>query len=284
VLCGVLALLVGGAGACAVWRSVRSSAEFAVRAVRVAGVSDPIAAEIRALAGVPLGTNIWDVDLQEVRVRVLRQPWVATAEVRRELPGEIVVMAEERRALAALDVGGVPYGVDRRGQLFASLDAERARRLPRITGLGDLRPLQAGRRGTRDAPSAREGARARDVEEGQAGQTKRFEGQEARTVRMLRRATALVRVAGRRCRLTEVRIDPLDGLTALIEELGDVPVEFGWRRLRAKERRLDTVVGLWAGREGTLEKVSLAFRDQVVVTLRRGVAIESAAGREPSGT
>lgn len=258
-LCSIVVLLVGGAGIRAVWRSVRSRAEFTVSSVRVAGTNERIAEEVRALAGVPLGTNTWDIDLLGVRERVLGHLWVAEAEVRRELPDGIVVTVEERRALAALDVEGVPYGVDRRGQLFAPLDADHARTLPRITGLGDVR---------------RVGTQTQAIQQ----------VQEVQLVRMLRRATALVRVAGRCCRLAEVRIDPVDGLTVLTEELGDVPVRFGWRRWRAKERRLDTVVTLWAGREADLETVSLAFRDQVVVQLRRGVPVESAAGREPSGT
>ena len=275
ILCGIVIFLAGAAGARAVWRGVRSRAEFSVAAIRVAGTGGRIAEEVRALAGVPLGVNTWDVDLLAVRAQVLRHAWVADAEVRRDLPDAILVSVQERRALAALEVHGIPYGVDRRGQVFAPLDADRAQTLPRITGLGDLQTGAARPQAT----AAGEGTRG-----GKDEQRDEQEAREARALRMLRRAMALVRVAGRSCRLSEVRIDSVEGLTVLTEELGDVPVQFGWKRWRAKQQRLDAVVDLWAGREGDLERVRLVFRDQVVVRLRPGVPVDSAPGRELSGT
>ncbi len=259
-LCGIALLVVGGIGARVVWQSVRSRPEFTISAVHVTGAAARIADDVRALAGVPAGANTWDIDLPAVRERVLHHAWVAEAEVRRELPGAIVVAVEERRALAVVHVEGVPYGVDRRGQLFAPLDAAQAGALPRITGLDELR-----RTATASAGHGRE-------------------EQAAQAARMLRRAAALVRVAGRGNRISEVRIDPVHGLTVLTEELGDVPVRFGWKRWREKERRLGSVMALWAGREAELEAVSLVFRERVVVQLRQGASVEAAAGREPSGT
>jgi hypothetical protein len=263
-LCGVAVLVALGLGAHVVWRSVRARAEFAVAAIRVAGADARVAEEVRALADVPIGANIWDVDLGDVRERVLRHAWVAEADVRRALPGDIIVTVEERRALATLNIGGVPYGVDRRGQPFAPLDTAQASALPRITGFDPSAPEAQPTHGEPE-----------ELEEPERA---------AQALRLLRRATALVRVAGRRRRLSEVRIDPVAGLTVLTEELGAVPVTFGWKRWRDKERRLSNVVALWAGREAELEAVSLVFRDRVVVQLRSGASIDAAAGREPSGT
>jgi cell division protein FtsQ len=243
---------------------VRARAEFAVAAVRVAGAEARVAEDVRALAQVPIGANIWDIDLDGVRERVLRHDWVAEADVRRELPGDIIVTVEERRALATLNIGGVPYGVDKRGQPFAPLGAAQASALPRITGFD---------------PTAQKAQPARGEPE-ELGDIERA----AQALRLLRRAAALVRVAGRRRRLTEMRIDPVAGLTVLTEELGAVPVTFGWKRWRDKERRLSSVVELWAGREAELEAVSLVFRDRVVVQLRSGASIDAAAGRGPAGT
>jgi cell division protein FtsQ len=238
-----------GVGSGVSWQRIRARPGFAIRSVRIVGTDRQMAADLRAVAAVPIGSNTWDLDLAAVRTRVLGHARIAAAEVRRRLPGGIDITVRERRAVAVVHVRGVSYGVDGRGRVFAPLPRERAGGLPRIRGV----PV---------APAGDGSVRVH-------------------AARALRRAAALVRAVDSRHHLREVRADRTSGLTARIAALGRVPIHFGWGRWREKSERLDAVLGEWVGREADLEAVSVAFRGQVVVRLRPGVPLErpAAAGR-----
>ena len=224
------------------WQVVRSRPHFALNNIEVVGVETARAAGIRDLVGINVGVNTWDVDLQAVRDRVLSHPWVASVHVRRRLPDGLGVTVREHRAIGAVRLGDAAYAVDRRGCIFAPLDAEAGSQLPQVTGVQEEDLSERGRR----AEST------------------------------LRRTAALIRILGRHHRVATVHVDREVGVTVRAADLLAVPVHFGWGEWKRKRRRLDAVLALWSGRESQLEAVSLAFGDQVVVRLWEGIG-----AREP---
>ena len=229
----VVVVAVGGR---LLWQAARSRPHFAVQDVQVVGTQTITPADVRELAGVTIGASTWDVDLQAVRERVLRHPWVANARVRRSLPSTLIVTVREHRPIAAIRVDDASYAVDRRGGIFAPLTAEASEQLPEISGVpaADL---------TVKAPS---------------------------TASAIRQTTALIRILSRHRRVAKAHIDSV-GVTVHAAALPAVPIHFGWGDWKQKRKRLNRVLEVWSGRESHLEEVDLAFGGQVVVRLQGGV-------------
>ncbi|MDA8065319.1 MAG: FtsQ-type POTRA domain-containing protein [Thermaerobacter sp.] len=78
------------------------SSYFQLRSVRVTGGDALLNQQVRALAGVPSGQNIWRVDPVQVADRVRRDPWVGTARVYRSLPSTLVIQIQPRRAVGMI--------------------------------------------------------------------------------------------------------------------------------------------------------------------------------------
>ena len=97
------------------------SSLVAVDRVTVLGTSTLPADEIRAAAGVNLGTPLARIDVDTVAQRLNSLPRVGSVEVRRSLPRELVLIVIERVAVAATRVGGRWSTLDSRGEEIASL-------------------------------------------------------------------------------------------------------------------------------------------------------------------
>lgn len=90
-------------------------------------------ADLLRLAGVPGGTKLYAVDLAAVQSRVLRNPYVRSAFVKRELPGEIVVVTEERMPIAAVPQDPPVY-LDAEGMVLPAVTSDVSYDLPLVTG------------------------------------------------------------------------------------------------------------------------------------------------------
>jgi cell division protein FtsQ len=235
----VLVVLVGGGGVRVAWRAVRGHSYFVVHRIEVQGVERVPTAEIRARAGIPVGGTIWLVDLEAVRRKVLRHPWVADVQVRREPPDAVVIAVRERELVGAVSDGDARIGVDRHGHAFAVLPLAVADSVPGITGVSVGDGAEVG-------------------------------GAAAAGPHTLRAVARLLRVLGPRHRVRTVHVDAETGVTLRMRAGGEIPVAFGWGAWHVKRRRLDAVLGVWAGREDDLRAISVAGGDQVVVRLRRG--------------
>ena len=97
---GVLALVVVAAVAGA-W-ALAASPLFHVRDVRVRGNRHLSTSEVVRLAGIGTDDNLLTVQPSRVLKGLARNPWVRTAEIRRELPWTLVVTVEERRPVGWL--------------------------------------------------------------------------------------------------------------------------------------------------------------------------------------
>jgi len=112
-----------------------TSPRFEVRSLiyePTAHVSD---GRLRELMALRPGTNILALDLDELAERVARDPWVARAEVVRELPDTIIVRVEEHEPVAVLLAGAFFYLLDGDGKPFKRLERSERQQLPIVTGV-----------------------------------------------------------------------------------------------------------------------------------------------------
>jgi cell division protein FtsQ len=212
---------------------------FAVHevAVRYRGRLDADA--IRRLAGVEIGTNVWEIDPEVAETRLLTNGWIRSAYVRRELPDRVVLHVREHKPVAILAVADESpglYYVAANGRIFAPVVAGDGRDLPFVTGLtrADLG------------------------------------GSGAFGPRAVRRALGLARHAARApglATVSEVHVDRKEGLM-LLPTRPALPIALGWGDYDAKLARVAEVLPYWTGREAELASVNCAFDDEVIVRTR----------------
>jgi cell division protein FtsQ len=249
----LLCLVVGaalGVGAKAGWTWLTSSPRFAVSKLVIhAGprVTEP---EVRMLAAIAEGDNIFSFRLADC-VRALElHPWVKRASVMRELPDRVTIEIVERkpRALAAL---GSLYYVDGEGEVFKKVLPGESADFPVFTGLT-----------------------LREVVERQAGV-------EARLLSGL----ALVALAERSSffpatELSEIRLDRTYGALAI--RTGDgMRVRFGFGNFPDKWMRLERTLVEMGADIAKVAELDLNYESKVTVRLRAGYRVASAAAEDP---
>lgn len=112
---GLTVIAVAIAVSATIWL-VWFSSVFAVREVRVVGVTGSPAAAVIASAAVPVGVPLAQLDADGAAARIMALPWVASVEVRRGWPSDVVLAIEPRVAIAmqartgrAVDASGVAF-------------------------------------------------------------------------------------------------------------------------------------------------------------------------------
>lgn len=136
LLIGVL--LVVGASAGVAWgarRYVLSSPRFAVKTIAVEGASRTTPEAIAAAGGVAVGDNVLAADLDQVARKIEAEPWVATASVRRKLPGTLLVTVAEHEAAVVVSLGGELFLATRDGVMFKKHELGDPSDLPLVTGV-----------------------------------------------------------------------------------------------------------------------------------------------------
>ena len=217
VRCVVLAVAslalaaVAVAGGAYGWRAVKSAQSLRIREVRFRGLVHASADDLMALSPVKCGDHLLLSDLSAMQTALARDPWVRSVEVRRRWPPALEVTVHERTAAALVDLGGL-YLVDGQGNVFKRAAAGDGTDLPVVTGL----------------------ARAEYVKK------------QAAVEPLLQGALALVRAWSDRgrdasTRLSEIHVDPVDGITLYLGEEG-AQVRLGTGDLAAKLVRLDRVL------------------------------------------
>ncbi|RZB30765.1 MAG: cell division protein FtsQ [Desulfobacteraceae bacterium Eth-SRB1] len=78
--------------------------------------------------------NVFSINLSTVRKNLLAHPWIAEAEVRRELPNVINIKIDEHQPLAIIDLGR-KFLINDHGEIFKEKTASDPDNLPVITGL-----------------------------------------------------------------------------------------------------------------------------------------------------
>jgi cell division protein FtsQ len=103
--------------------------------------------EIWERAGILPGSNILAVNSVAARKRLLAEPWIADAQIRREIPDGFHISIREHRALAVIDLDR-KFLLDDAGTIFKEVALREADNLPVVEGLRyadiELRPSAAG--------------------------------------------------------------------------------------------------------------------------------------------
>jgi cell division protein FtsQ len=95
-------ILLGSLGLALLGWGVAISPLFATRSIEVRGIQRLQADEIRQLAGVRAGTNLFRVSLDDVTASLEREPWIADATAARSLPSTLMITVAERRPVGWL--------------------------------------------------------------------------------------------------------------------------------------------------------------------------------------
>jgi cell division protein FtsQ len=140
-----LALGVSGAAALAFgvvsagWHALLQAPALALSRVEVVGNQRVSADEVRQNSGLALGANLFRIDLGRAAQALAENPWIRSVSLRRHWPDSVVIAIEERRAGAAVDLGGRLYLADDRGEVFKRASPQDGLDLPLLTGLSRTR-------------------------------------------------------------------------------------------------------------------------------------------------
>lgn len=207
---------------------------FSVREILVRGVKKVGGDEIVVMAGLSQGMNIWDIDPEMIEKKVRKHPWVKRVLVRRELPGRVIIEVEERVVKGIVMLEKLYY-VDSEGFVFKEVEKGRKIDWPLLTGLRQV-----------DLAS-------------QAGSTRQRIREALRLSELVARSFLAV---------SEIHFRKQGGLVLYPIDYR-IPIRMGWGDWRGKVERLERVLAVWKGKENHLDALNLAFRDRVVVNVRR---------------
>jgi cell division protein FtsQ len=117
---------------------------FAAETIAIEGTRRLTHEQVARQARVRSGDNILSVNLSLVRKRLLAHPWIAEAEVSRQIPSRLSIRVREHRALAVVDCGQ-KFLINHQGRIFKPWEPGDRDDLPVIRGL-DLSDLKVDRR------------------------------------------------------------------------------------------------------------------------------------------
>lgn len=134
VLGGALVVATSALVAWAARRYVMTSPRFAVTDVEVVGGDRRTPDAVSAESGISVGANVFALDLDAARARILADPWIAEATLARRLPGTILVQITERKAAALVSLGDT-FLVTSQGEPFKRVDPGDPVDLPVVSGV-----------------------------------------------------------------------------------------------------------------------------------------------------
>lgn len=136
ILAGALALLflAGWLGYHKVQAHLLSDSQCNLTKIEVRGATLVAQQEIISLAQVPLGTNIFSINLAELENRLLANPMIRNAKAARKWPSSLAIMIEERKPVARILENGTEYLVDSQNKVIKN-NLPSCSRLPLLTGL-----------------------------------------------------------------------------------------------------------------------------------------------------
>jgi len=142
---GVLAALTAVLliwGVVALWRAPI----FRIEKIEVSGNRHLSKSAVLKLAAIPPDATVMRFDARASEARLLRDPWVASAEVTRRLPGVAAIVVGERSAAAVIDAGGTNlWLVDADGYWLGKLKSTDSTGLVTVRDIEGLKP-NAGER------------------------------------------------------------------------------------------------------------------------------------------
>jgi cell division protein FtsQ len=115
-------------------RYVTTTPRFAITTIDVSGNARRTADDVASEAGIAKGANVFTLDLDRAKTRLLADPWIREATLVRRLPGAVIIQVTERDAAAIVALGD-SYLASRDGDVFKRLEPGDPTDLPVVTGL-----------------------------------------------------------------------------------------------------------------------------------------------------
>jgi len=134
VIVGVAALLLTSVIFVFVYDVITQCDYFRAKSLKIEGMQRLSRNQIIEAARVKKGMNVLDVNLAMARKRLLAQPWIADAEIRREIPAGLYIKVQEHSPLAIIDLGR-KFLLDENGRVFKEWTDTDPANLPLISGL-----------------------------------------------------------------------------------------------------------------------------------------------------
>jgi cell division protein FtsQ len=116
-------------------RYALTTTRFAIQKVELEGSKRLAPDEVRSLAGVTIGANLFAFDTRAAEDKLLKNPWVSSAHVTRRLPGTLHVAVTERVAAAVAVLGDRPFLVTPDGEPFKEVSLDDPNDLPVLSGV-----------------------------------------------------------------------------------------------------------------------------------------------------
>jgi cell division protein FtsQ len=116
-------------------RYLTTSPRFSLEQVVVEGQKTRTKDGLLERAGIKMGQNVFSIDLDSAKNKMLGDPYVKTAVLARRLPDTIIVDIEERVPAALVALGESTFLVTRDGEAFKRLEVGDPTDLPVITGI-----------------------------------------------------------------------------------------------------------------------------------------------------
>lgn len=111
------------------------SSFFALQRIEVRGQKHLASDEVARESGLTVGANIFRLDLDQAGQRLLTDPWIESAELRRRFPDRVEIDIVERQPAALLLTGQSWLVLDKTGFCIEQAASLRLYDLPIITGL-----------------------------------------------------------------------------------------------------------------------------------------------------
>jgi cell division protein FtsQ len=134
VIAGVAALLITSVLFVFVYDVITQCDYFKAKSLKIEGMQRLSQNQIIEAARVKKGMNVLDVNLAMVRKRLLAQPWIADAEIRREIPAGLYIKVQEHSPLAIIDLGR-KFLLNENGRVFKEWTDTDPANLPVVSGL-----------------------------------------------------------------------------------------------------------------------------------------------------
>ena len=134
VIAGVAALLITSVLFVFVHDVITQCDYFKAKSLKIEGAQRLSQNQIIEAARVKKGMNVLDVNLAMARKRLLAQPWIADAEIRREIPGGLHIKVQEHSPLAIIDLGR-KFLLNENGRVFKEWTDRDPANLPLVSGL-----------------------------------------------------------------------------------------------------------------------------------------------------
>lgn len=126
----VLVIIAGGFLAWQGYHAIMHADLFVISGVDVKGVKQVSEADLKGIAGIFSGQNIFRVDVDAAARRARLNPWVKEVRIYRRLPNRITMVFTERVPSFVLDAGTGRYLLDSEGVVIEGLGRDHAGEWP----------------------------------------------------------------------------------------------------------------------------------------------------------